>query len=409
MRKGKQAALLFVDYFPLPRPRNFANKFFPKRTTRRLSLLPPFVLACLFVDRHRRRRRRRSWLGCDQRLEQQNEEEEEEEEEEEVLSSFHTSPFPVYACMSTTTIQRLGTKNRTEMSRRPTIPSFTTDRMNKLTKYCLGNLTLLPSQLISLDTNRLSIVFFSISALDLMNRLEEDEEEEVDVVVSSTASIEKKEKKTKDGVISKMYLTKTKQKEIVNWIYGLQVLPRRRIKGEDADDDADDDVDGIERSGFQGGTFLGLPYDSKEGTKTGSTYASLNHGHVAMTYFALATLTILGDDFGRVDRRAILEGLKRLQRKDGSFSATAFGTESGMRFLYCACAVSYMLNDWSGVDVPLALKYVRSCRTYDGGAMGLTPGLEAHGGSTYCGIAALDLMGHLREELGPSGRKELIG
>ena len=33
-----------------------------------------------------------------------------------------------------------------------------------------------------------------------------------------------------------------------------------------------------------------------------------------------------------------------------------------MRFLYCACAISALLDDWSGVDVDLALAYIDSCK-----------------------------------------------
>ena len=36
-----------------------------------------------------------------------------------------------------------------------------------------------------------------------------------------------------------------------------------------------------------------------------------------------------------------------------------------------------------------------SCQTYEGGFSG-TPGLEAHGGYTFCGLAALALLGHER-------------
>ena len=37
-----------------------------------------------------------------------------------------------------------------------------------------------------------------------------------------------------------------------------------------------------------------------------------------------------------------------MQQTDGSFVASAEENENDMRFIYCACAVSYMLNDWSG-------------------------------------------------------------
>ena len=42
-------------------------------------------------------------------------------------------------------------------------------------------------------------------------------------------------------------------------------------------------------------------------------------GHVAMTYTALATLLILGDDLSRVNKKAVLSGLKGLQLKDGRY------------------------------------------------------------------------------------------
>ena len=75
-----------------------------------------------------------------------------------------------------------------------------------------------------------------------------------------------------------------------------------------------------------------------------------------------------------------------------------------------------MLNDWSGVDVvrpapraavwgrrahapqPRATTFVERCFGYDGG-IGMRPGLESHGGSTFCGLASLWLMGTLDEAL----------
>ena len=31
-----------------------------------------------------------------------------------------------------------------------------------------------------------------------------------------------------------------------------------------------------------------------------------------------------------------------------------------MRFVYCACCVSYMLNDWSAVDKDRAVDYIKN-------------------------------------------------
>lgn len=65
--------------------------------------------------------------------------------------------------------------------------------------------------------------------------------------------------------------------------------------------------------------------------------------------------------------------MKKLQVENGSFSATRSGSESDMRFLYCACAISTLLGDWSAVDKDLAVGYIRACTTYEGG-VSLVPG-----------------------------------
>lgn len=49
-----------------------------------------------------------------------------------------------------------------------------------------------------------------------------------------------------------------------------------------------------------------------------------------------------------------------------------------MRFLYCACAISSMLGDWSGFDIERSARFAANCQTYDGG-IGLNPQLEGHG------------------------------
>jgi prenyltransferase beta subunit len=41
-----------------------------------------------------------------------------------------------------------------------------------------------------------------------------------------------------------------------------------------------------------------------------------------------------------------------------------------------------------GFDVDKAVEYVKGCQTYEG-AFALCPGLEAHGGSTYCAVCIL--------------------
>ena len=82
-----------------------------------------------------------------------------------------------------------------------------------------------------------------------------------------------------------------------------------------------------------------------------------------------------------------------------SFQCISVGSEYDMRFLYCACAISYILDDWGGIDKQKAIQYIRNCRSFDGG-ISLIPGQEGHGGSTFCAVASLTLMEELDTVLG---------
>ena len=122
----------------------------------------------------------------------------------------------------------------------------------------------------------------------------------------------------------------------------------------------------------------------------------MDKGHLAMTYTALATLIILGDDLSRVDRSSISQGLQKMQQPDGSFTASLEASENDMRFVYCACVVAHIIGDWSGIDKDAAVKFILSSMSYEGG-FGQGPYLEAHGGSTYCAVASLALMARLSD------------
>lgn len=119
-----------------------------------------------------------------------------------------------------------------------------------------------------------------------------------------------------------------------------------------------------------------------------------NTGHIAMTYTALCTLLILGDDLSKVDRQAVAYGLKKLQGEDGSFQFCVEGSEADMRFVYCAICVCYILDDFTTIDIDRTVDYILTSITYEGGiAQG--PCLEAHGGSTFCAIASLWMLRRL--------------
>ena len=57
---------------------------------------------------------------------------------------------------------------------------------------------------------------------------------------------------------------------------------------------------------------------------------------------------------------------------NSSFTATFDGSENDVRFLYSACCISYILNDWSSVDKEAATKFLFNCLTYEG-AFGQNP------------------------------------
>jgi geranylgeranyl transferase type-1 subunit beta len=217
--------------------------------------------------------------------------------------------------------------------------------------YFSSSLRHLPRGYCKLDTNRLTLVHFAIHALDLLSVWDMSDEE-------------RRERHSLD------------REGIIDWIYSLQTT------GHDADTEEE-----MKRGGFIGGSFLGHPSPMQ-----------YDFGHLAMTYTALASLRTLGDDLSRVNKHEIILSLRHLQLKDGSFQCVATGSEHDMRFLYCACSICHMLQDWSTFDARKAVQYIQSCHSWDG-AFALLPGQEGHGGSTFCAVASLVLMGKDTEVL----------
>jgi geranylgeranyl transferase type-1 subunit beta len=268
----------------------------------------------------------------------------------------------------------------------------------------------LPGGFVSLDTNKLTLVHFAVHALDLLGVWENDDLQE------------------------QLHLSKS---AIVDWIYSLQILPMRRklelqrkfkektCEGEasiDEDDNAalpDNDV--TTGGGFVGGHFLGSPQTS---VRSSSEYRA---GHIAMTYTALCTLACLqgtgtyqcwnlprqGAETNEtvtdyvLDREAILASLRRdLQMPNGSFIAVRSGSESDVRFTYCAACIAFLLQaEDQAFDQVAACRYVHSCRNTMDGAFGLIPLQEGHGGSTFCAVASLLL---LKESPSPGHAHEML-
>ncbi|KAL7576741.1 hypothetical protein ACA910_005657 [Epithemia clementina (nom. ined.)] len=269
------------------------------------------------------------------------------------------------------------------------------DRQVGYFAYCLRNLPLVYGKL---DTNRLTLVHFAVHALDLLY---------ANVNFWNNHALQQQLRLNKQA--------------IVDWIYALQITTDQIQQAVQNDpsllSSPPTSTSSLEALvGFKGGTFLGGSFHNhaSEETVTSTTRTTTtalpwhyNHGHIAMTYTALCTLRTLGDDWSRLDKVGIIRALPHLQLDDGSFQCIAVGSEHDMRFLYCATAISYMLNDWSGIDMDKACQYIRRCKSFDG-ALALVPGQEGHGGSTFTGIASLVLMNRLEDVLDSNWRRELI-
>ncbi|KAF2429855.1 terpenoid cyclases/Protein prenyltransferase [Tothia fuscella] len=216
-------------------------------------------------------------------------------------------------------------------------------------KYWLRCLkTYLPQQYQSTDSNRTMLAFFTLAALDLLDSL-------------------------------KPNTTPEEREQYIDWVYLCQ---------------------------HPDGGFRGFP-GSDLGEHRNEENKVWDPANVAGTYFAFCMLAILEDDFGRVNKKACLTWLRRVQRPDGSFGETVGEegkVEGGMdpRFGYMAMGIRWFLRgratgDVMGVpdvDADKLVECVRISQTYDGG-ISEAPFHEAHGGFTYCALAALSFAGHL--------------
>lgn len=220
-----------------------------------------------------------------------------------------------------------------------TKPQFQPEKHKKYFRRCLD---LLPSELAMFDYSRLTILYFVLIGLDILDGLES--------------------------------LTDDHKRDIIDWVYRLQIVPNEYCP--------------IYKCGFIGSTTV-INLKNKSGRD------KFYESNVAMTYMALCILITLGDDLSRVNKDAILQGVAALQRPDGSFKSNYECGESDLRFVYCSLAICNIFNDFSNIDVNNVIKFIINCLNYDG-AFGQNPETESHGGSTYCAIASLSLLNKLK-------------
>lgn len=156
-------------------------------------------------------------------------------------------------------------------------------------------------------------------------------------------------------------------------------------------------------TGFKGSSYMAIDalFTPPE------EYAEYDTPNLIMTYTSVLSLAILRDDLSKLDRKGLVQFVRSCQREDGSFSALPNGGEADLRCVYCAFAISSMLNDWSGVNLEHALDYIRRCEAYEGG-YGQQPAGEALGGTTYCALASLYLCPSPEPPIHPAHRTRTI-
>eukprot|EP00049_Salpingoeca_infusionum_P019909 m.363261 g.363261 ORF g.363261 m.363261 type:complete len:401 (-) comp21840_c0_seq1:228-1430(-) len=227
-------------------------------------------------------------------------------------------------------------------------------------KYFSMFLHVLPQRMQTYDSNRTMIVYFGLAGLDLLGQT---------------------------GLLSD-----NAKQNTADWIYSMQIPP-----------DSEGSEDNTHALGFSGGCRLPSAFNP---TCEAEAWIPGESSHITMTFCALCSLAILRAPLDRVNRSGIVRALAACQTENGTFQSVATGGESDMRFLYCACCISTMLNDWSGVDKDRAVDFIVNSLTYEG-AFAQNPYQEAHGGSTFCAVAALSLMGRL-DALSSDQREELV-
>jgi len=121
-------------------------------------------------------------------------------------------------------------------------------------------------------------------------------------------------------------------------------------------------------------------------------FANSQMAHLATTYAAVNALVTVGGEkaLGSIDRVKLLGFLLRMKQPSGGF-AMHEGGEIDVRGCYTAISVAHIVNIITPELVENVPEYMSSCQTYEGG-IGAEPGGEAHGGYTFCGLAALALI-----------------
>ncbi|XP_026822060.1 protein farnesyltransferase subunit beta [Rhopalosiphum maidis] len=114
--------------------------------------------------------------------------------------------------------------------------------------------------------------------------------------------------------------------------------------------------------------------------------------HLAPTYAAVCALCLIGTEeaYAVINRENLYKFLISLRLPNGSFRMHKYG-ECDVRAVYCSATVARLTNIYTDSLFESSAQWVIRCQTYEGGFGGV-PGVEAHGGYTFCGFSALLLL-----------------
>lgn len=118
--------------------------------------------------------------------------------------------------------------------------------------------------------------------------------------------------------------------------------------------------------------------------------------HLATTYAAVNSLCTIGTPraLDIIDKSSLKQFLASVREQNGAYRMHVNG-ELDVRGAYCAISSAKLANFTEEEEHELfdkTAEWIMSCQTYEGG-FGGTPDLEAHGGYTFCAMAALALLG----------------
>ncbi|OLL24286.1 Geranylgeranyl transferase type-1 subunit beta [Neolecta irregularis DAH-3] len=200
------------------------------------------------------------------------------------------------------------------------------------TRFFLRCVNILPHQYTPNDSSRLTLAYFGVCGLDLLNTLYTD-------------------------------TTPLRRLNWIKWIYSCQIP-----------------------GGFRGSPSLKLPSPSKyDPPHLAATFFALTMLIVLGDDLSsvdrdgiLRSLSSFQRDDGSF-APVVFEGVRH--------------GEVDLRFIYCASAIQYILHG-STIDSDRVVQYIRAIRNYDYG-IGQAVGSESHAGLTFCALAALKLLGKL--------------